>query len=387
MAGPSPAIFYQGQCMKPELQSQPQLAQRREGRCVLIVDDETLIRDLCQRVLTDYRVLQAGNGKEALDILRQQSVDVVLSDIMMPDMDGLTLLQKAKELDPTQVVVMMTGFADRDVVLNALRENADDFLTKPLNLLQLKTTLSKALDKKRLKEELVYLRRMDRLKNDFLGLISHKLKTPVTALSLFLQNLAGGIDDLEDPNYQKHLQMALEESRYLQGLINDLLQHCDAMLAPGDNQPEKVAVGSLLQALAGQFSDRAAGRNIALANELATPLPTITAQRSELHYTVSALLDNALKFSKPGGTITFTATADEHHLTISVQDQGAGIAPEELPKIFEKFYQVDPDQTGQIRGFGLGLHFARHFAQFHRGTLTLENVPQGGTLARLSLPL
>jgi len=373
--------------MKPELQGQPQLAQRPDGRCVLIVDDETLIRDLCVRVLDDYQVLQASNGSDALKILRQQSVDVVLSDIMMPDMDGLTLLQKAKELDPTQVVVMMTGFADKDIVLRALRENADDFLTKPLNLLQLKTTLSKALDKKRLKEELVYLRRMDRLKNDFLSLISHKLKTPVTALSLFLQNLAGGVSNLEDPDYQKHLALALDESRYLQGLISDLLQHSDAMLAPGNSQPEEVVVLDLLQTLTFQFTDRAAGRNISLESTFTSPLPTIEVPRSGLHYTLSALLDNALKFSKPGGCITFSAVVAEGQLNICVRDRGAGIAREELPKVFEKFYQVDPEQTGQVRGFGLGLYFARHFAQFHRGTLTLENAAQGGTLACLTLPL
>ncbi|PLX99495.1 MAG: hybrid sensor histidine kinase/response regulator [Desulfuromonas sp.] len=373
--------------MKPELQGQPQLIQRHEGRCVLIVDDEPLIRDICKRTLDDYRVLQAANGSEALEILRKQPVDVVLSDIMMPDMDGLTLLQKAKELDPTQVVVMMTGFADKELVLRALRENADDFLTKPLNLVQLRTTLSKALDKKRLKEELVYLRRMDRLKNDFLGLVSHKLKTPVTALSLFLQNLANGIDDPNDPDYQEHLKMALDESHYLQSLISDLLQHSEAMLAPDTNPTEEVETNDLLQTLAIQFNDRTTEKNLTLLCELDSTLPTIVVDRNGLYYTLTALLDNAFKFSARGGTVTFSAVMDGETLRVCVHDQGPGIAREEIPKVFEKFYQVDPEGTGQVRGFGLGLYFARHFAQFHRGTLTLESAPHAGTFVCLNLPV
>jgi len=372
--------------VKQEFQERPVLEQRLDSRCILIVDDETLIRELCSRALEDFRVEEAANGAEALAILQRQSVDVILTDVMMPDMDGLTLLQRAKELDPTQVVIMMTGFADKDVVLQALRENADDFLTKPLNLLQLKTTISKALDKKRLKEELVYLRRMDRLKSDFLGMVSHKLKTPVTAISLFLQNLAGDPQDLHDPEVQRHLTMIVEESRYLQRLIEDLLQHSEAMLQPLSGIDAPVPVGGVLKLLCSQFEQRAAGMALKFCCRIATPLPTLVLDEAGLRFSVSALLDNALKFSPAGGRVELVADADGEVLRIRVSDQGPGIPANEIPKIFEKFYQVDPDRTGQVRGFGLGLYFARQFVAFHRGTLTLAEAPGGGACATLSLP-
>ena len=373
--------------MKPELQERPQLTLHGDSPCVLVVDDETLIRDLCVRVLDDFRVLQAGNGHEALEILRREQVDVVLSDIMMPDMDGLSLLKKAKEVDPTQVVVMMTGFADKDVVLRALRENADDFLTKPLNLLQLKTTLSKALDKKRLKEELVYLRRMDRLKNDFLGLVSHKLKTPVTSISLFLQNLENDQEALDDPNYRQHLHMVLEESCYLKGLINDLLHHSETLLSPQQGEVEHLAMMSFLEGLGGEFTSLAATRNVTLATEIPPDLPVLEFDRHALSAALAALFDNALKFSSTEDTITFSVSSTQEELLICFCDQGQGIPEEEIPKVFEKFYQIDPEGTGQIRGFGLGLYFARQFAHYHHGTLSLENLPSGGILACLTLPL
>ena len=363
------------------------MRQRLKGRCVLIVDDETLIKELCQKVLDDYRVLLASNGREALDILAAEHVDVVLSDVMMPDMDGLTLLTKIKEHDPTQVVIMMTGFSDKEIVLRALRENADDFLTKPLNLLQLKTTISKALDKKRLKEELVYLRRMDRLKGDFLGLVSHKLKTPVTSISLFLQNLAGGIDTVDAPEFQTHLQMAYEESLYLQRLINDLLRHSEAMLTPDLGEKTNIDISEVLLHLQRQFNDDARKRSIELHVEKGADLPAINLEPGGFVFTLSSLLDNAIKFSPAGGRVTLTTEQDERQLKIRITDQGDGIDMQELPKVFEKFYQVDPEGTGQVRGFGLGLYFARHYAQFHHGALALENLPEGGLSATLSLPL
>jgi len=373
--------------VKPELQSRSRLEQRNEGRCILVVDDETLIRELCGRVLDGYQVLQAANGAEALEILRQQSVDVVLTDVMMPDIDGLTLLQKAKEIDPTQVVIVMTGFADKDVVLQALRENADDLLTKPLNLLQLKTTISKALDKKRLKEELVYLRRMDRLKSDFLGLVSHKLKTPFTAISLFLQNLADTTHDPEDPDFRHHLALILQESRYLQGLIDDLLQHSDIVLRHHAGEPSEVNSGELLHPLAAQYETRAAALGLRFSTLLPAPLPTLFVDPDGFRVAVSALLDNALKFSPPGSEVTLSARVDEGELHIHVSDQGQGIPVEEAPKVIEKFYQIDPHTTGQVRGFGLGLYYANTFARFHRGSLRIGHTPQGGALVSLSLPL
>ena len=100
----------------------------------------------------------------------------------------------------------MTGYADKDIILRALKADADDFIHKPINLLQLKTTIDKALEKKRLRRELVQLKQLDRIKSDFLGLISHKLRTPTTAISLFIQNLASGAVDIEEAGFSRNTQ-------------------------------------------------------------------------------------------------------------------------------------------------------------------------------------
>ena len=133
---------------KPEMTLE--IAQNKKS--ILVVDDEAIIRDLCGRALKGYRIVEAGDGEEALRLFERGGIDVVLTDVMMPRMGGIELLKRLKEAEPTLVVIVMTGFADKDIILNALKADADDFITKPLNLLQLKTAIDNALVKKALKE-------------------------------------------------------------------------------------------------------------------------------------------------------------------------------------------------------------------------------------------
>ncbi len=354
---------------------------------LLLVDDEPIIRDLCAKVLKGYRIVEAGSGEQALNILDSTPVDVVLTDVMMPRMSGLELLHRIKERQPTQPVVVMTGYADKDVILKALKADADDFITKPINLLQLRTTVEKVIERKAMKEELVDLKRMDRLKTEFLGLISHKLKTPTTAISLFIQNLAHGIGDTKDPAFQKTLKMILEESAYLEDLIQNLLSVSNIILKENAPQTGDVALDELARTLVTESMPRARERNITLEADFPAGFPTVRADREHMRFVLHALLDNAIKFSCEGGRVSIRADQNPHQLRILVRDNGIGMAREEIPKVFEKFYQIDPQRTGQVRGFGLGLYYARRFVHRLGGNLSLESEPGQGTTASITLPI
>jgi len=368
------------------LKSVGSLDMRQEGPTVLIVDDEEVIRDLCARALKSFEVLQASNGEEALAILESEEVDVILTDIMMPHTSGLELLQEIKNRQPNQAVIVMTGYADKDVVLKALKADADDFISKPINLLQLRTVIDKVLEKKALKEELVQLKKMDQLKTDFLGLVSHKLKTPVTALSLFVQNLARGVGDPDDPSFQKHLQMMQEESNYLVSLIQDLLYYSEVILQEGPLKPVESELRSIVMAACLEAQTDCVRKGIKLLNELPEQCPPTRLDRKRIRFVVQALLDNAIKFTPVGGQITVFGEYGDTACMLGIRDTGPGIEEKEQKKIFEKFYQVDPMQTGQVRGFGLGLYYARQFARAHGGNVKVESEPGKGTTAWLVLP-
>ncbi len=372
--------------MRLEMREQPLLRQEADTPIILIVDDEEIIRDLCARALKEYRVLQAQNGREALDILENQAVDIILTDVMMPVVNGLELLQSIKEHAPDQPVLVMTGFADKEIILKALKAHADDFIEKPINLLQMKASIEKALEQRNLRRELSQLRQIDRLKTEFLGLVSHKLRTPATSISLFIQNLASGAIDLLDPGFDDALHAAKEESDYLAYLIQDLLYYSDILLQDSPATTTREDLKEIAATVLTEKHQAAAKKDLALHSSFPGSWPAVNVDRRRIAFALTALLDNAIKFTPPGGQVTLSGEVTDEELILALRDNGPGIPLDEQPKVFEKFYQVDPNRTGQVRGFGLGLFYARQFIRDHGGTIRLTSTPGSGTEITVRLP-
>ena len=372
--------------MRLETREEPQLLQEGEKSTILVVDDEEIIRDLCSRALNDYRVLQADNGRDALQILNHEHVDLLLVDVMMPIMNGLDLLQQVKDRDAEQLVIVMTGYADKDIILRALKARADDFIQKPINLLQLKTSIAQALEKKALRRELMQLKQLDRLKSDFLGLVSHKLRTPTTSISLFIQNLASGTISKDDQGFALTVDEIRKESEYLAYLIQDLLYYSDIILQDSQSKTSREDLKEIITTLATAKRQTLGQNRQILRTELTGDWPVFSVDRRRIELALGAILDNAIKFTQSGGEIILSGALSDRELSLTISDNGPGIAPEERGKIFEKFYQVDPNNTGQIRGFGLGLFYARQFVMDHGGDITLDSTVGKGTTVTIRLP-
>lgn len=375
-----------GEKMTPTLPSEPN--HDDSLRRILVVDDDEAVRYLCTEALGDYEVLQAENGRVALRMQRQDPVDVILTDVMMPEMTGLDLLAAVKEKSPNQIVVVMTSFAEKETVLQALKSQADDFIEKPIDMIQVRAVVDRALEKKRLREELFHLKQMDRLKSDFLGLISHKLKTPITIISLSTQILADKAKEYgSDPSFERNLEATREQTAYLVSLIEELLRFSEAILREEQIQPERADLEELVRSCVDKVRGAASGGRVDLELRFEEPLPRLTVDSRRLEFALHAVLDNAVKFTPPGGKVTVTGTAGETAVRLVVRDSGSGIVEEEQSKVFEKFYQIDPDYTGQVRGFGLGLFYARQFIAEHGGLLELESALGEGTTVTVTLPL
>lgn len=363
--------------------------QTEETRTLLVVDDESVIRMLCAHALEDYQVTLAENGLEALDILRSSEFDIILSDIVMPGMGGLDLLRNIKERNPEQAVILMTGYSDKDIILEALKAGADDFINKPINILQLSTTVEKVFEKQKIRQELSNFKRIDKLKSDFLGLISHKLKTPATAISLFLQNIAEGVESPNDSNFKQMLGMVQAETVHLEQLIQDLLYFSEATLQDRDQDQalEPINLAGVADQVITALRQTANGkiRFTVDLKDLEDQQPVML-DPQKINFSVRALIDNAIKFTPPGGTVHIRGKADPGTIGLSIKDTGVGIPEQEIAKIFNKFYQIDPEQTGQVRGFGLGLFYAREFIRKMGGRLSIRSHVGSGTEAIIEFP-
>ncbi|UFS71837.1 response regulator [Geomonas sp. RF6] len=359
--------------------------QQKAQKTVLVVDDEAIIRDLCMRALRDYHTVEAANGEEALRVYEQGGIDVVLTDVMMPRVDGIELLKALKEREPTIVVIIMTGYADKDLILKALKEDADDFITKPLNLMQLRTAVDKALDKKALKEEIANLKNLDRFKTNFLSLISHKFRTPITSISLFLQNLAAGVYDPSQETNREYAGLIYDEACYLGTLVTDLLTFSHMMDTGEALKLEPCDLPTIIALALAKAKERTDRLHINVECEL-QPMEEILLDREKFSFALQQVIDNAFKFSKQSGQVRVAMEQTTQNCRIEIEDTGIGIPQGELPKVFEKFYQVDADRTGQIRGFGLGLFYAREFVRMHGGSITLDSAVDSGTKVVITVP-
>lgn len=350
---------------------------------ILVVDDERVILEMCEQILKDYRVFLADNCSDALQTYQRERCDLILTDVMMPGGSGLDLLRQVKKLDPNAAVIIMTGFSEKEVVLDALKADADDFINKPLNLLQLRTAVEKALARKRLKEELASLKRLDGLKSTFLSLVSHKLRTPITAVSLFLQNIQKGVYDYSDEQFLENVKLVSAEVENLGCMVTNLLSFNRVMEEDDGLDLEPCDLNGII-AEAIYLSQ---GREGIGTEFVETALPLVRLDRAKITFALQQIIENAYKFSGESGHVTIALCRDEGNVEVVVVDSGIGIPRDEIAKVFEKFYQADPDNTGQVRGFGLGLFYAREFVQQHGGSIAIESEPGQGSRVTVTLPL
>ena len=185
------------------------------------------------------------------------------------------------------------------------------------------------------------------------------------------------------------LTMVRAESLHLEHLIQDLLYFSNVILQDKEAKLEPVELGRIARQVAAALEPAANSRQLQYEVSITPPLPPepLILDRQRISFAIRALLDNAIKFTPEGGCVQLEGKLEKDRVLLEVRDTGIGIAQQDLPKVFSKFYQVDPEGTGQVRGFGLGLFYARDFIRSMGGKLTLESRPGLGTLAKIEFPL
>ncbi|MBN2622989.1 MAG: sensor histidine kinase [Acidimicrobiales bacterium] len=225
-------------------------------------------------------------------------------------------------------------------------------------------------------------RRLENVRRDFVANISHELKTPVGALSLLAETLL----DEDDPDVTKRLAERLASEAFRVGAtIDDLLELSRIEVAAG-LATDAVAVAQFVGDAADRVRPAAEQRGIDIDVEPASERLTVVGDRRQLVSAVTNLLDNAVKYSEPGSTVTVRARTNGTWVDVSVRDRGIGIPRRDLERIFERFYRVDRARSRETGGTGLGLAIVRHVASNHRGEVRVESREGVGSTFTLRLP-
>jgi signal transduction histidine kinase len=223
---------------------------------------------------------------------------------------------------------------------------------------------------------------LERSRRDLVANVSHELKTPITAIRAHLENLADGI---EQPD-RDTLQVMLGQTERLGRLVDQLLDLSKLESGEVPLQLEPVALAPMVERVISEFSVGRAVTDIALIAEVPDDL-VVDADRERIHQVVFNLVDNAVRFTPPGGEVTIAAERVADRIRVTVRDTGVGVASEHLPRLFERFYRVDPARSREDGGgTGIGLAIARSIVEGHGGRIAAQSEPGRGATFTFDLP-
>jgi two-component system, sensor histidine kinase and response regulator len=359
---------------------------------ILIVEDDramsTGIRDVLD--MAGYKVQLAENGQEALQVLTRFRPDLIISDIMMPEMDGYELLEELRRQPNWAAVpfIFLTAKRQRADIRAGKQLGADDYLVKSVDLDDLLVVVRAKLDRAIvLKQQ--SLKEMETLKNTILNMLSHEFRTPLTYITGYVDLLQEGnwsVDDL-----QRLLGRIKGGSVRLNRLVEDFLllvrfETGDAYQAYLMDKRPFNGWAALIRRVFDGLRDLAAHRSVSLVADVSPDLPLIDAHENYLENALHRLVDNAIKFSKPGGgQVAVHVTADDRRVCVRVIDQGIGIPAVELAKMFDKFHQINRERMEQ-QGAGISLAIVRGIAELHQGEVECSSEEGVGSEFRIYLP-
>lgn len=231
------------------------------------------------------------------------------------------------------------------------------------------------------------LKAMDRAKSEFVAMVSHELRSPLTSVEQQLSVIGGGILGDLNERQKEMLGRAKERTHALLDLINDLLDLSKIEAGFAIQHKEPIAIHDLLEKVAGLMNIQAEAKKITLTLSIPEPLPLVMADRKNMEEVFINLLSNALKYTGEGGRVKIEASTKGGFLLVQVSDSGIGISSKDLPHIFDKFYRVKNPQTRKITGTGLGLHITKKIVEAHLGMVEVESELGVGSTFRVYLPL
>jgi len=341
---------------------------------VLIVDDDANMRDSIGDNLevAGYDVAQAESGAAAMQAVRSGFFDVILMDYNLTDSTGIDVIKQIRTINTESQILMLTAHASLDTAVKAIQESVFDFFSKPVDPDRLKHSINNAIRKLRSEQELrqknEQIARLNQMKSKFMSMASHDLSNSLMTLQVSFEMLSQTIKP--DEEQQKKMTYISNGIGQISRLIEDLvdwaaIEQGKFRLEPASFNPGQMAQETLVGPQA-----RAQARGITLGAQIEPGLPDITADKRRLTQVLNNLLENAIRHSSRGGTITVLVNKKGPEVQIAVRDSGEGIAADEVGKIVESFYQGHGKEGGRL---GLGLSIAKEIVEAHKGRLWVES--------------
>jgi signal transduction histidine kinase len=351
---------------------------------ILVCDDLEQGRYVTARVLKNagFRVIEAANGQDAIDLAEREKPDLVLLDIRLPDIDGFEVCRRLRQiahLSSLAIVQTSATFEGAEYQVRALEGGADTFLADPVEPAVLVATVRAML---RLRHAEAQLREFDRRKDEFLATVAHELRNPLAPLRHCIEWLEQSTDVQQTLN--ACLPILKRQSEHLVRLVDDL---ADMSRITQNKLTLRLSSIDILQAVQSAVEEHRAeleAKEQALEINVPSEPLILAGDAVRLSQVFGNLLGNAIRYTPKRGRIAVSVGKTAEHATVAFTDTGEGIEPKDLDRIFDLFVQVAPQGTG----LGIGLALVQRIVQMHGGSITAASPGRGGgSTFTVTLPL
>ncbi len=365
---------------------------------LLIVDDELGIREGAKRALRNFKldlsyieeefnlnIETAESGEEAIEKLNEGGYDIVLLDNKLPGIHGTEVLEYMSKNEISCLTIMITAFASIETAVEATKNGAYDFLTKPFTPQELRGAVQKAA-KHRVLHDITRKLTEDKKKVrfEFISILSHELKAPIAAVTNYLKLMQKRMMGENIADYDKFVDRSIGRMDGMQKLIFDLLDL--TRLESGEKQRElqEINVSAVAKNCLDHFVEMAEEKGVVVQASIPENMH-MKADQMELEMIFNNLISNGIKYNKDNGVLDFSIIDKDDGIVIRSKDSGIGIAKEDLDKLFKEFSRIKNEKTANISGSGIGLSTVKKIIKLYKGETKVESEYGKGTTFNITL--
>jgi two-component system sensor histidine kinase/response regulator len=368
---------------------------------ILIVDDIPKNLQVLSSILNteNYQISFASNGSQAIDVAKSSMPDLILLDIMMPEMDGYEacrILKSDKETSHIPII-FLTGKAETEDVVRGLKLGAVDYVTKPFNSSELLTRVKTQLELKHSRDALIEfndellktqsdLKSAIATKDKFFSIVAHDLRVPFTGFLGLSELLRDRYDDMSGEDIERISSNMNQAAKNLFSFLENLLEWSRSQMGHLEYNPHKLDLFETAQRTISIFESAAKDKKLVLHNLIERNTFAV-ADNNMLNTIVRNLVSNALKFSNKGDKIELSVSeVDGNFIQFQVQDYGVGMDRDAQKKVFMIEEKYSRPGTANEKGTGLGLILCKDLVEKHGGELKVDSTPGKGTCFMFTMP-
>jgi len=368
----------------------------RESVNILLVEDDEMALQLVSVIIKgigNINLFTASNGKEGLAVAKTTKLDLVITDIMMPVMDGFELIKQLREMPATQDVhiIIITALQYMEQKIRGLELGANDYITKPFDYNELKARIVAGIRTVKLRKQLKYayseLKKAAEFKRLLLGRVAHDLRTPISIIEGYLHLIRDSFDNLSHKEFESYFNNIMNQSRYINSICRDMLDFTAIDMG-------KLSLNLSLQYIEKPIQEaivlnrpQAQAKGLTVNLEIEDDLPQVKLDIHRITGVFWNILNNAIKYSNRDSFIDIRAFRNEKGIEISFADHGRGISVPEMRELFDFFASKSEKDDIGVGSVGLGLAISKKLVELHNGDLGVKSEQGRGSTFTVCFPI